>query len=292
MKTIIISVINFCQKVVISIVFMRKKQLVLNSSVWMEWIGLGIGKVNFGDDLNVPLLEHLSGKKVRLYNTLFCRKEKENLLAIGSIIENFCNENSIIWGSGAMYGDKPLSHKPKEVLAVRGPLTKVYLESQGVKCPSVFGDPALLFPHIYTPSKKKKYKLGVIPHYRDFNLLHIKIFRETHPEVLFIQLQGYMSWQDIIEQINSCEQIASSSLHGMILADAYGIPNVQIICSNTIEGSNFKYRDYMGGVGREFRQPIDCRNSINMDMIIDELTKYKPINYNPQRLLDSFPYKK
>lgn len=291
MKAIIISVINFCQKIAISLVFLGKKQLILNSSVWPEWLGIGVGKFNFGDDLNVPLLEHLSGKKIRLYNTLFYRKRKENLLAIGSIVENFCNKDSVIWGSGAMYGNRPLNHKPKKVLAVRGPLTKAYLEFQGIECPNVFGDPALLFPQIYTPHGKKKYKLGMIPHYRDFNLSHIRKFREDHPEVLFIQLQGYASWQDIIEQINSCEQIVSSSLHGMILSDAYGIPNVRMVCSDAIEGGDFKYKDYMGGVGREYRQPIDCRTSIDMDIITDELAQYKPVNYNPKKLLDTFPYK-
>lgn len=290
-KQKILKSISFFQNLAISIKFIGVKSIILNSSVWPEWLGTGVGKVNFGDDLNVPLVEHLSGKKVRLFNTLLCKSKKENLLAIGSIVENFCNEESVIWGSGAMYGDRPLQHKPRNVLAVRGKLTRDYLLSQGLECPEVYGDPALLFPTFYRPSVEKKYKLGVIPHYQDFNLPHIKSFRDSHPDVLFIQLQGYTSWQDIINQICSCERIVSSSLHGMILSDAYGIPNVHMACSDSIEGGDFKYKDYISGVGREYRQPINCKETVDIEEIENELALYKPINFNPQALLDAFPYK-
>ena len=93
---------------------------------------------------------------------------------IGSIIESLANKESIIWGSGAMYGgEKVLYEKPKKVLAVRGPLTRKYLLSQGVDCPEVYGDPALLLPKIYNPLIEKKYKLGVIPHNIDFENEHL-----------------------------------------------------------------------------------------------------------------------
>lgn len=291
LKQTILKSISFFQNLAISIKFLGTKSILLNSSVWPEWLGTGIGKVNFGDDLNVPLVEHLSGMKVRLFNTLLCKRRKENLLAIGSIIENFSNEESVIWGSGAMYGDRPLQHKPKKVCAVRGKLTREYLLSQGVDCPEVYGDPALLFPTFYTPTLGKKYNLGVIPHYHDFDLPHVKAFRENHPEILFIQLQNYISWQDIINRICSCERIVSSSLHGMILSDAYGIPNVRMTCSDSIEGGDFKYKDYMSGVGREYRTPIICKENVDMEQIEKELTLYKPISFKPQALLDVFPYK-
>lgn len=291
MKELLFTIIRLIQRVLYSIKFIGKKQIILNSSVWPEWLGLGIGKVNFGDDLNVPLIEYLSAARVRLYNTLLCKKGKENLLAIGSIIENFCNEDSIIWGSGAMFGDKPLRHKPKKVCSVRGPLTREYLISQGVECPDIYGDPALLFPIYFTPKAEKKYKLGIIPHYSDFNLPHLMSFREAHPEILFIQLQNYISWQDIITKICSCEKIVSSSLHGMILSDAYGIPNIRMVCSNAIEGGDFKYKDYMKGVGRQYQEPIDCRTYMNLKLIHRELDNYIPLHFDTQPLLNAFPYK-
>ena len=51
---------------------------------------------------------------------------------------------------------------PQKVLAVRGPLSRNYLLENGVDCPDVYGDPALLFPKYYKPHIYKKYKLGII----------------------------------------------------------------------------------------------------------------------------------
>lgn len=133
--------------------------------------------------------------------------------------------------------------------------------------------------------------MGFIPHYIDYNLPHVIRFREEHPEILFIKFEGYTSWQDVIEQINSCQSIVSSSLHGLIVSDAYRIPNVRIVLSDNIVGGDFKYKDYMAGVGREYNNPIDGRNNISLDVVNSELSFYKCINFNPQKLLNAFPYK-
>ena len=60
-----------------------------------------------------------------------------------------------------------MQRKTKKIHAVRGPLTKAKLDSEGIACPEVFGDLALLMPEIYDPSFKKKYKVGILPHYVD-----------------------------------------------------------------------------------------------------------------------------
>lgn len=251
------------------------------------------GKVihnNFGDDINIPLLEALTGKKViHISQSKLWRIPR--LLCIGSIIEGFSSEKSIIWGSGCIYGNKKIKAIPQEVCAVRGELSRQVLLKQGIPCPKIYGDPALLLPYIYTPYTEKKYKYGVIPHFIDYDLPHVKDFREKHPEILFIQFRNYNSWQDVIEQINSCENIISSSLHGLIISDAYGIPNVRVIFSDQIIGGNFKYKDYFSGVGRHYIEPIDCKKEICFEDIVMELGNYKPVTYNPQELLKAFPYK-
>lgn len=245
---------------------------------------------NVGDDINIPLLETLTGKKViHISQSKLWRIPR--LLCIGSIIENFISEKSIIWGSGCIYGDKKIKAIPQEVCAVRGELSRQVLLKQGIPCPKIYGDPALLLPYIYAPHTEKKYKYGVIPHVIDYDLPHVKDFREKHPEILFIKFRNYNSWQDVIEQINSCENIISSSLHGLIISDAYGIPNVRVIFSDQIIGGDFKYKDYFSGVGRRNIDPIDCREEICHNNIIQELKTYKPITYNPIDLLKAFPYK-
>lgn len=245
---------------------------------------------NLGDDINIPLIEAITGKKViHISQSKLWRIPR--LLCIGSIIENFISEKSIIWGSGCIYGDKSIKAKPKKVCAVRGELSRQVLLKQGISCPKIYGDPALLLPYIYTPHTQKKYKYGYIPHVDDYDLPQVKEFREKHPEMLFIKFRNYNSWQDVIEQINSCENIISSSLHGLIISDAYGIPNVRVIFSDQIIGGDFKYKDYFSGVGRRNIDPIDCREEICHNNIIQELKTYKPITYNPIDLLKAFPYK-
>ena len=83
-----------------------------------------------------------------------------NYLIIGSSITKLTNERSIIWGAGAIDDEEPLRIKPKKVLAVRGPKTREYLLKNGVECPAVYGDPAMLIKYFYYPKIQKNYKLG------------------------------------------------------------------------------------------------------------------------------------
>lgn len=249
-----------------------------------------IKRNNLGDDINVPLLEKLTGRKVRLYNS-YPLKNVDRIMAIGSIVEYYSSRHSVIWGSGAISGDDRIMEKPLKVLAVRGKLTKKYLEEQGIPCPEIYGDPALLMPLVFKPSVSKVYKIGFIPHYVDYDLPHVVEFRNSHPNVLFIRFADYSSWEDVIKQICSCERIVSSSLHGLILSDAYHIPNVWVKFSDKITGGEFKYKDYFSGVGRNYVPPVDCTHAIELSKIMDNYEKYIQPNPDLTSLLKVFPYK-
>ncbi len=268
-------------------------QLKPNSYVFVQmsvkWKGLSLQKYNFGDDLNVFLLEELTGKKVLKYGE-FLHLRKCNILAIGSIVENYSNKDSIIWGSGAIEGEKKIV-APHKVCAVRGPLTQKFLEETGVKVPHVYGDPALLLPLIYNPHNiEKKYKMGIIPHYVDYKLPYVEEFRKEHPEILFIDLQNYKKWHDIIDQILSCEKIISSSLHGLILSDAYGIPNIRVNFSDKIVGGNFKYDDYNLAVRQCTIEPIVFNGCIETERLDSNFQSYRPIKIDVKKMLTTCPF--
>lgn len=279
-------VISKFSKIISCVRFFKNNEIIIGGCI--EKIDGDYSHNNFGDDLNIPLLESLTGKKIRLRSEVGIRRLK-NILCIGSILESDVISSSIVWGSGAMYGNA-MRLRPHKVYAVRGPYTRDFLIKEKINCPKIYGDPALLVPLIYNPAVEKRYKLGIIPHFVDYDLPHVARFRDKHPEVLFIQMRNYKSWKDVIDKIKSCESIASSSLHGLIVSDAYGIPNTYIKLSNQILGGDFKYRDYFAGVSRPFIDPVDCTKEFRIDSIERSLIAYQPICFDARTLLDAFPY--
>ena len=268
--------------------FCTKDKVLLN--VWMHLTNDKVVHSNFGDELNFHILKSLTNKPLFNLPSTFLCKNRENILMIGSIIESLANKESIIWGSGAMYGgEKVLYEKPKKVLAVRGPLTRKYLLSQGVDCPEVYGDPALLLPKIYNPLIEKKYKLGVIPHNIDFENEHLSELKKD-VEVKIIKLKGYEDWHKVIDEICECEFIISSSLHGLIISDAYGIPNLWIKLSNKVLGGDFKYLDYFMSVGREVSEAFLVESSLPKEDFLAHRKYYTPIKWNSEKLLESSPF--
>lgn len=249
----------------------------------IHWYG---GDYNFGDILNPILIEKLTNKKV--LNILSYCYEKEHLFVIGSIIEE-SRENSIIWGSGFIKESSVLNEKPKKVYAVRGPKTRQKLLDHGIDCPEVYGDPALLMPLIYDPKKpEKKYKIGIIPHIVDREHPWIKKY-ENDDDILVIDLQNKKPL-DVIDQIVSCERVISSSLHGLIVSDAYKIPSLWIRFSDKVTGGYFKFMDYFLSVNRDDKKPILIEEKLDLKDVISNFKPYE-ISIDLQKLLNSFPYK-
>ena len=252
-------------------------------------IVLGKGH-NLGDDLNYIFLRKVIKEYVVVYNwsLLFKLLRVDNYLCIGSIIENRCNSKSIIWGAGCISYDKPFV-KPKKVLAVRGPLTRERLLNAGVYCPEVYGDPALLLSQYYKPNVGKKYKIGIIPHYVDKSCSCINYAKGQ--DVCIIDIQNYTDFRCFVDQINECEFILSSSLHGIIIADTYGVPNAWVEFSNNIVGNRFKFYDYFLSVSRNIEKPIQIKTEFDMKDVIERKLDYvKPV-IDLEKLKESCPFK-
>lgn len=279
----------FISKLYISLKNLFRKTIIING--YLSHSLQGPNPQNFGDDINFPLLEALTGKKVTQLDHHFFHKYRIHMLCIGSIIDDYSTSKSIIWGAGVMNEYSHMSVKPLMVCAVRGKLSKQYLEHHGISCPSIFGDPALLLPYIYDNPVLKEYEIGIIPHVVDYDLPHIQAFRKKHPEIKFIRLDRYKHWQDVIDQIRSCKFIVSSSLHGLIVSDAYKIPNVHALFSNSVKGGEFKFQDYYSGVDRKYEAPLDFTKTIDLGNIFHYFNNYVPIQFDPKPLLQSFPFR-
>lgn len=253
---------------------------------------------NFGDLLSPYLVEKLTSLPTKLIplkpgfqrgmiKRIFLRK-KFSYFAIGSIISRV-TDNSIIWGSGAFGTETEKSLNPNSTyLAVRGPLTRNLLRIHGVKhVPEVYGDPALLMPLVFNPKIEKKYKLGVILRWseQDWNEA------EFSPEIKKIYL-GTNEIEGTLIDILSCERILSSSLHGIILADTYGIPSAWLK-SDTPKGLEFKFYDYFISVNK-LQKPQEYNFSklqVAFEDIINQIDfDNRPIVFNHEELLSCCPF--
>lgn len=217
---------------------------------------------NFGDYINMYLAEYLSGKKA--VNATYLQFNPKVYFNIGSILQR-ATPNAHIWGSGFISQNAELKNRNIHIHAVRGKLTyeKLLTYFPGLQEPA-YGDPALILPLLYYPKVEKKYDIGIIPHYKDKNALWIQQFK-NNKNIKIIDIECGDNWKKLIRETLSCKTIISSSLHGLILADAYHIPNAWIKLSDNIIGGNFKFKDYYTSQNSYDNKPImiDASTPIN-----------------------------
>lgn len=249
---------------------------------------------NWGDDINISFLQEISNLNIIVKNISFLFKfiPIKNYNCIGSIIGPYTDKLTIIWGSGIIKPDMPIPNGPLKVCSVRGPLTRQILLKHNIECPEKYGDPALLVSQYYKPKIQKKYEIGIIPHYSDEANEVLNNFCKEHPETTIIHMTGYKNWHEIPNKILSCKRIISSSLHGLIIADSYGIPNSWVKFSDKIGvNDNFKYWDYFASVGRECKEPIVIKTIKNIQDIIDNNIFEVAKNIDFRIIFETCPFK-
>lgn len=254
----------------------------------------GINHRNWGDDLNYYLMSRISNRPIVVYNGFWLARKlkKKNYLCIGTLLDavNYSNPQTVVWGSGVS-GQERSFVPPLEIYSVRGYKTLEFLGKHGIECPNSLGDPALLLPRYYTPfSQRKKYKLGIIPHVIDLDFDVINKIRETQTDILIIDLAHYEKWTDVIDNICSCEIIASSSLHGLIVSDAYNVPNCWITLSGKISGGLFKFYDYFSSVKREESEPIKIGKISDLAQVYKQVSLWKSIEIDTDEILKCCPF--
>jgi len=110
----------------------------------------------------------------------------------------------------------------------------------------------LLLPRIHNGEVAAKYEIGIVPHYVDE-----AGGRGRHPQYPIISPPRADPLQ-AVDEIRECRAILSSSLHGIIVAHAYGIPAAWVRFSNLLSGDDSKFRDYAASAGISlppFRSP-------------------------------------
>ena len=227
---------------------------------------------NMGDILNAMVIENLFGFKVKRHTYL-----TGELSAIGSGLGQFTLHGNLvfkavqkitgllfpavtIWGTGFIsYKEKdtPFYRKKIKFAAVRGQLSKSRVEKIiGHQLDIPMGDAGILSSYLTEIPSEKKYRVGIISHFKEQNDPIWDKLLKNYDNSTFIDVRQHPSV--VIPQIAECEYIISSSLHGLIIADSFNIPNIHIVVTDKLLGDGFKFDDYYSAYGIE-HLPLDIK---------------------------------
>ena len=249
---------------------------------------------NMGDQLNPLIVDRLFG-----YGIVRTRLEQAEVFLLGSFLGELGKRKSrrqvAVWGTGFIsYEDAgPAAGLNVDYRAVRGNLTKQRLERRlGRKLDLPTADPGLLSALLLDQPVAKEYDLGVIAHFRERHDPRFAQLAQLARSVRMIDVT-----QDpltVIRQIASCRRILSSSLHGLIISDSLGIPNLHVKVTDNLKGDGFKFDDYYSAfdVPHEF---VDLREeTIESLDVIDRRYRILPeaVAAKQRQLLEAFPFPK
>jgi pyruvyltransferase len=245
---------------------------------------------NWGDLIPYMIIKILSRSKNLTRNVVYNidNQSKHTILSTGSVF-HYSHESSIVWGTGCI--DKGMiGEAPKKIYSVRGPLTRQSLLDRNIECPEIYGDPALLFPIFYNPDIRKiTHKYGFIPHYIEFSDPEARkvIHRLDEMGVKIINICA--GEYRFVDELLSVENVFSSSLHGLVAADAYAIPNAKVNLTNKLIGGNFKFEDYFLSVSRENDLGLQLNNNTTLEDI-ENLPYNKEVKIDFMKLFESGPW--
>lgn len=223
---------------------------------------------NFGDNLNNELIKRIS-KKPCVYHQ---ERDKPHYIVCGSIIQE-ATEHSTVWGAGLGHtADIEKVNKDANILMVRGKRTAELLEMEF----DIYGDPALLTPMFFEGHSRKIHEVSILPHWKDYEYCLTNFYGKI--------IDPFQPVDKVIYDICASKMVISSSLHGLILSDSYGVPNRWMDFGNEIGGDGIKFRDYYSTTKTEYIEPATDIEQALSECVVSEYYTDK------QSLLNSCPF--
>ena len=244
---------------------------------------------NMGDLLNKDMLEAVFGINVKKASTNNC-----NMVAIGSHLNSLLNSPGLkispkqkiirrfkkvyVWGTGFInYSsfDAPFSFHNVEILSLRGKLTLSRVEKiLGRSLDIPLGDGGLLASKWIGYGQEKKHRVGIIPHYKEKDSPLLREMLDFYDDSFLVDLGKEPI--DVVREIASCEVVLSSSLHGLIIADSFHIPNAHILLypfGEKMLGDGYKFSDYYSAFDL-LDKPVDCSDRRKWPLVTDIIDSY------------------
>jgi len=242
---------------------------------------------NFGDEITPYIIKSIWGVRTE-WSTI----DEASMVGAGSILEMLelrrTKEGLKVWGSGYMRDGELNDNKNLDFHAVRGPVSLSRIEQSKRKI--ALGDPGLLANIVFSRSRLQTYKVGIIPHYVDVKSEYLDAIRENSDYLIIDVLQ---TPEKVALDITSCEYILSSSLHGVIFADSFGIPNNWLPLSDKVSGGEYKFTDYYKSTGRELVKldPSIIGNEMQINKAKQSYVPIENLKQIQEDLITSFPFK-
>ena len=191
---------------------------------------------NFGDRLAPLLLARFA-----YLETTWAPINEADVVSVGSVLEHVpTGWAGYILGSGLLRETSKLKFDPAltKILALRGPLTARSFTGE-----FALGDPGLLANELIE-QQPKQWDLGIFPHWQDDQLS--ERFQKLIPAQYTTKVINPADDPiQVLKEISASRRIVTSSLHGVICADSFGIPRRVEYCSKLdADGGLFKFKDY------------------------------------------------
>lgn len=239
---------------------------------------------NSGDEASVSIVAALAGRRA-----VFTGIRYADMTACGSVLEDVPAEYAgWIWGTGLMFERSRLAASGAAVAAVRGLLTAARIPQRQ---DFALGDPGLLLADLFPVARTSRYQIGFVPHYVDANDQILTEWIRRNEDGIATVIDICQHPEQVLAQIAECEFIVSSSLHGLVFADALGIPNAWI-ASDKVNGAGFKFRDYWSafGIADMPSLPFDVATPL-ADILARAGDYHRPgLEQIKDALIESFPW--
>lgn len=264
---------------------------------------------NMGDLINPLIIKELFGCESKRHTYLTCELSGigsglGQFTMIGNPLEKIAKKISSIfypsvnvWGTGFINsenGEKEVFFKKNmNFCAVRGELSKARVEKIiGQKLDIPTGDAGILADCLIKEPITKKYKIGIIPHFKEQDHPIFEEMKNFYQESVIIDLKEEPV--SVVRQIAECEVIISTSLHGLIVADSFNIPNQHIVVTDNMKGDGFKYKDYYSAYGLDINTINLNKEKIPTIETIIKNYKITPemVERKKKEMIEAFPFKK
>ncbi len=249
------------------------------------------GKPNFGDKLSQLTVEYVSGRDVEWASEIHAE-----IFAIGSIMKQIRRNHNKplskpkpwIWGTGTVGSIRADFLPNVEFAAVRGPITASLVGQMDIP----MGDPGLLVSELFDGKlpKQKSHSVGVILHHTQASNPHVDQFLDDTPNSIQINA-ATDDVEQVVSQVAACDIVMSSSLHGLIVADAVGVPNVWLNPAGIHGSPRFKFYDYATSIKRPLDPPVHYDALPGMKLAESDLdtSYFKNIDAVRDSIRNAFP---